>query len=305
MRTDPAIVIAWLLLAHLLADFVFQTRHMAVDKFGHGPRAWNALLSHVAVVALSLVPVVAIFGIPGLLFLVVSTLAHLVIDRAKIVLTRGAEASAIHAARASDAPEASAATLGGAWTPIPGALFIADQLAHLVVLFLAWLAFIAGTDPLPWVSGAVQALMGPMDPALFHRVVLGVVVVADLLLVNVRAASLFVATLVQPETVVTGRPGDEGGEATDTRQMHQGMASPAKLGATIGILERLVVVSLVLAGQAAAIGLVVAAKTLARFKQLDDRRFAEYYLLGTLASVAVALITGLVALSVLGPVLKP
>ena len=33
---------------------------------------------------------------------------------------------------------------------------------------------------------------------------------------------------------------------------------------------------------------MIAAKTIARFKQLDDRGFAEYYLLGTLASVAVA-----------------
>ena len=40
---------------------------------------------------------------------------------------------------------------------------------------------------------------------------------------------------------------------------------------------------------------MVAAKTLARFRQLDDRDFAEYYLLGTLASVAVAIVSGLIA----------
>ena len=43
-----------------------------------------------------------------------------------------------------------------------------------------------------------------------------------------------------------------------------------------------------LTGAVAAVGFVIAAKTIARFKQLDDRGFAEYYLLGTLASVAVA-----------------
>jgi hypothetical protein len=51
----------------------------------------------------------------------------------------------------------------------------------------------------------------------------------------------------------------------------------------------------VLAGAEVAIGLVVAAKTIARFRLLDDRDFAEYYLLGTLASVGVAVLTGLVA----------
>ena len=74
-----------------------------------------------------------------------------------------------------------------------------------------------------------------------------------------------------------------------------GYASPARIGATIGVLERLLVVTFVLTNATAAIGLVVGAKTLARFKQLDDRDFAEYYLLGTLASVAVALGSALLA----------
>jgi len=58
----------------------------------------------------------------------------------------------------------------------------------------------------------------------------------------------------------------------------------------------------VLTGSTAAIGFVVAAKTLARFRQLDDRDFAEYYLLGTLASVGVALGSGLVAAAALATV---
>jgi hypothetical protein len=78
-----------------------------------------------------------------------------------------------------------------------------------------------------------------------------------------------------------------------------GHASPARIGATIGVLERLLIVAFVLTGSTAAIGFVVAAKTLARFRQLDDRDFAEYYLLGTLASVAVALGSGLVAAAAL------
>ena len=70
---------------------------------------------------------------------------------------------------------------------------------------------------------------------------------------------------------------------------------PARVGATIGVLERLLIVTFILVGAEAAIGLVVAAKTIARFRQLDDRDFAEYYLLGTLGSVSVAIVTGLIA----------
>ena len=57
------------------------------------------------------------------------------------------------------------------------------------------------------------------------------------------------------------------------------------------------------AGTDAAIGFVVAAKTLARFRQLDDREFAEYYLLGTLASVAVAIVTALAGRAALSALL--
>jgi hypothetical protein len=72
------------------------------------------------------------------------------------------------------------------------------------------------------------------------------------------------------------------------------MGAPARIGATIGALERLLIVAFMLTGAVAAVGFVIAAKTIARFKQLDDRGFAEYYLLGTLASVAVAVASALV-----------
>jgi hypothetical protein len=38
---------------------------------------------------------------------------------------------------------------------------------------------------------------------------------------------------------------------------------------------------------------VIAAKSIARFKDLDQRDFSERYLIGTLASVAVAIGSGL------------
>jgi len=83
-----------------------------------------------------------------------------------------------------------------------------------------------------------------------------------------------------------------------------GPAAPAaRIGATIGILERILIVVFVLTGSEAAIGFVVAAKTLARFRLLDDRDFAEYYLLGTLASVAVAIVTALIGRAALGALL--
>lgn len=302
MIGDPALVLSWLLLAHLCADFLLQPERIAAQKFGTGSRAWTALLTHGGVVALTLAPVVLVFGLPGFAFLLVTALAHMTIDRTKVVLTRRAGSTALRTAQ-EDAPETPAATLGAAWTPTPGALFMADQVAHVVVLFLAWSAFLSGAVPFDVWTRATNALVGRLGPDTFHQVMLTGVIVTILLIVNVRAASLFVATLVEPQDSPS-RATDRDAISDDARPARSAMASPARLGATIGVLERLVVVALVLAGQASAIGFVIAAKTLARFKQLDDRRFAEYYLLGTLASVAVALITALIAVAVLGAVLR-
>ena len=51
----------------------------------------------------------------------------------------------------------------------------------------------------------------------------------------------------------------------------------------------------VLAGTvwAGTLGLIIATKSLARFKALEDREFAEYFLIGTLASLLLALLGGL------------
>ena len=63
-------------------------------------------------------------------------------------------------------------------------------------------------------------------------------------------------------------------------------------GRAIGVLERALALTLVLLGQYGALGLLIAAKSLARFKALEDREFAEYFLIGTLASLLLALMGG-------------
>lgn len=64
----------------------------------------------------------------------------------------------------------------------------------------------------------------------------------------------------------------------------------AKIGSWIGILEREIILMLGLFGQFDAIGFVLAAKSLARFKQLENKSFAEKYLVGTLLSACIAIV---------------
>ena len=73
-------------------------------------------------------------------------------------------------------------------------------------------------------------------------------------------------------------------------------------GWLIGVLERTLTLLLILAGQWAAIMILLAAKSIARFEELKQRRFAEYYLVGTLASLLVAIVSGLVLRALLAGV---
>ena len=66
-----------------------------------------------------------------------------------------------------------------------------------------------------------------------------------------------------------------------------------RAGAIIGILERLFVLTLVLIGEYASIALIFTAKSIARFEELKNRKFAEYYLIGTLSSILLAMLVGI------------
>jgi hypothetical protein len=66
-------------------------------------------------------------------------------------------------------------------------------------------------------------------------------------------------------------------------------------GARVGSLERVLVFLLILVGQWGVIGFVIAAKSIARFKELEDKAFTDYYLAGTFTSILFATVTGLIA----------
>lgn len=76
--------------------------------------------------------------------------------------------------------------------------------------------------------------------------------------------------------------------------------SSARAGHVIGILERMAMLTLVWLGQWSALGFVLAAKSVARFKELENRDFAETYLVGTLTSFLVACASGLLLRSLTG-----
>ncbi|MFQ5584473.1 MAG: hypothetical protein ACE5GL_08580 [Calditrichia bacterium] len=73
---------------------------------------------------------------------------------------------------------------------------------------------------------------------------------------------------------------NEAAGAMDTREYNRGRV--------IGILERTLIYYFVLYGHFSAVGFILAAKGVTRFKELENRSFAEYFLIGTLSSTIIA-----------------
>lgn len=113
-----------------------------------------------------------------------------------------------------------------------------------------------------------------------------------------RAMELLLAFLIvgKPSIIfvslVLDRMGDRSGAKADGALM--------KAGRWIGVLERAIVVVMTLWGEFEAIAFVLTAKSIARFDLLKDQNFAERYLVGTLASTAIAILAALLASGLLG-----
>jgi hypothetical protein len=122
-------------------------------------------------------------------------------------------------------------------------------------------------------ANSISTVIGPDDR---RRLAVAALLAWGLLLINVVFAGQIIDALLPKDSDNPKKPMD-------------------RMGAGIGVLERLLVVLLTLTAGPASISLVIAAKSLARFRQLNKQGFAERYLVGTLASVTIALLSALVA----------
>ncbi len=156
-------------------------------------------------------------------------------------------------------------------------LFSIDQVCHVIVCFGAVLCFYSDQSAgglLSWARDLVgsEALSAMLSIALA-------------LLVSWRPASIAIQHLLSS----VRKDGECGVSAED-----DACAAEQRAGRWIGVLERTIVVVLTMYGQFGAIAFVLTAKSIARFNKLsEDKDFAECYLVGTLASSAIAILATL------------
>ncbi|HSQ19522.1 MAG TPA: DUF3307 domain-containing protein [Blastocatellia bacterium] len=151
------------------------------------------------------------------------------------------------------------------------AAFTVDQLVHL--LFISIAAVCLTSDGLQKLTAAARTTLSSRHLFLFLCAYIAVVFGGDYFVQKIT--SHFMRKI--DKSLVESKPG-----------------LPAA-GKYIGWLERSLILTFLVTGNPQGIGLLIAAKALTRYPEIkDDKRghFAEYFLIGTLTSVSLALFAG-------------
>ena len=241
-----------LLIAHMLADFTLQTNEMAEKK----KTEIKFLLWHCAIYVV--VMAVGCFSCMGIAsafgMIVLFGITHLLIDWVRTKYDPKYANDGINA-------------LGS---------FLIDQVLHIgIILFACWLLRNQKLE------GWLVSLTKNAELKQFLREVLWEGCTLDQLL---RYSLLFVM-IMDPASVLVSKLSDvTSGQKNKTGQ------DKNHTGSLIGKLERLIIVLLVMYDGYGGVGLVLTAKSMARYKKLEKQEFAEPYLVGTLSSTAIAMV---------------
>lgn len=151
-------------------------------------------------------------------------------------------------------------------TPRSLMVFLTDQCFHIALLFVLWYVFGVRLTVRSFLTVRMEHL--PLLPVTLALAVACVLRPVGLLIQNCRLWTIGGASSAEKST-----------------------KDPNSAGRIIGYLERLIILILVMYHQYSAIAFVLTAKSVARFKEIEESRItAEYYLIGTLMSAAATLV---------------
>ncbi len=239
-------LISLLLVLHVIGDFYLQTEKIANNK----KTSYRGVIIHAMQYGIPYLLALIFIRINILLIicLVLAVLAHFAVDSLKYWLSRKAASSYFFTRQAI--------------------VFAADQLLHTVLLIFIALLYIKSNLP----GGLVY----------FYEMWNDLLLMINLLPVSVIKWLLLALLILKPANIIFSlffsnfKPEDE--VARDEK--HQ------RTGAIIGSLERILIVFFLSINQFSALGFILTAKSIARYDAIaKDRKFAEYYLIGTLVSV--------------------
>lgn len=240
------------LLAHVLGDFYFQTLSMANKK----ERSIKWILLHGISYMFAMLLVTAICSNKLILILmaILASALHLIIDLLKDQYKK----KKIKIAKWNTITERN--------------IFFVDQCLHLLCL------------------GILSYSLTYYGIHLEQRKIINII--ANVIDINMKSLTTWATSLLlahKPANIVirkalTVYKADNGEEEKQNNNTNA-------TGRLIGTIERIIMLILLFIGQYSAIGLVLTAKSIARFDKIsNDKNFAEYYLLGTLLSLLLVIL---------------
>lgn len=251
----------WLLVCgHLIGDFYLQTEEMANGK----KEERNILYKHALIYALVLLVAISpVLNSDMFIYVYLPVvISHFFIDllKVKIQFKRNSESF------------------------ITRNIFLVDQIAHIAIVII--FACIYANDSTIALNQFGQNLLS------FYQT-LGMIMTSSILLRIVfvflligKPGNIIIREINNKEKI----RGNIMTNGTDTGKEGIEETEYKNAGKLIGILERILVVILVMLNQYAAVGIIFAAKSLTRYdKIVKDPSFAEYYLVGTLLSLLIAI----------------
>lgn len=147
--------------------------------------------------------------------------------------------------------------------------FLIDQFGHFMVILAIWL----------WIVNPIPEDLAALEHIFLSGTKIWVIITAYLI-------------VIWPSGVLISKMVEKWKEDILKSENHNNN-SLEKAGKWIGMLERFLILTFVLLQQYAAIGFLVAAKSIFRFHEC--RKTTEYILIGTLISFVIAIVVGLVA----------
>ncbi|MHA6251167.1 DUF3307 domain-containing protein [Oceanobacillus sp. CAU 1775] len=271
-----------LLLAHLIADFWLQTDQMVREKLTFLKKH---LIHHLLATGVTLLFIWGVIyefqHILKYLFLplIFICMTHLLIDLLKIKLGETKD---------------SMKKLG---------FFLLDQVLHVTIIVTTCFLFFQ-QEPLAIWNSLLNLHEGIIQTTLFILILFILATTVSGHIVKYVVGSLpSEFTNFEGELTLRNKISNKSEKNvpnTDnsfTEEYHYySYSSPLRSrGKLIGYIERLLVIVLTMIGSYQSIAFIIAAKSIARFKQLDDRNWAEYFLLGTLSSIFLGLVLGLIS----------
>lgn len=263
---DIKMILALLVLSHVMADFVFQGDIIAAGKKNGFKGMAKHAGHHLLVSGILLLPYLNshLLGV-----IIVLALLHGAIDKRKIAYD-----------------EQNRAREKGFES------FMADQALHLLFIGLSCpLIKDIQLNPFALSFGGFLSSHYPVFFNATKQNALNLIIMLTGYIFNFKGATILVQKVLDKYLHLKMSESNE-----DTMNQDQGKKNA---GEAIGNLERLLILTLVLQQNYAPIGLVMAGKALARYKRLEEKNFAEYFLVGTFTSISIALLTGILVEAVI------